>query len=64
MIPIQKDIMSVREVIVMETAASESVSAIRISTLDLGDVRLQAASITNVSSIPIPVNERWERGFR
>lgn len=56
MIPIQNEIMSVRDVMVMETAASERVFAILISTLDLGEVRLHAANITNVSSIPIPVN--------
>lgn len=55
MMPIQKEIMSVRLVIVMETAASDMVSAIRISTGDFGDVRRQAANITKVSSMPIPV---------
>lgn len=53
-IPIQKDTMSVRDVIVMLTAASESIRPIRSGTDNLGDVRRQAANITNVSSIPIP----------
>ena len=62
MMPIQKDIMSVREVIVMDTAASDMVSAIRFSTLHLGEVRRHAANMTNVSSMPIPVRvggEKW-----
>lgn len=54
MMPIQKDIMSVSEVIVMDTAASDMVSAIRLSTDHFGEVLLQAASMTNVSSIPMP----------
>lgn len=58
MIPIQKEIMSVSEVMVMETAASDIVSAIRFSTDIFGEVRRQAANMTNVSSIPIPVNDR------
>lgn len=56
MMPIQKDIISVSEVMVMDTAASDMVSAIRLSTPHLGEVRRQAASMTKVSSIPIPVD--------
>lgn len=54
--PIQKLIMSVTDVIVMETAASLSVLAILVGTSSLMDVLLQAASITKVSSIPMPVH--------
>lgn len=52
--PMAKLIMSVIDVIVIETAASLSVIAIRSGTLVLMEVLLQAANITNVSSIPIP----------
>lgn len=54
-IPIQNEIMSVREVIVMLTAASDIVWPIRSGTDNFTDVRRHAASITNVSSIPMPV---------
>lgn len=54
--PMKKDSISVTDVIVMETAASESIIAIRSGTGSVGAVRLQAASITKVSSIPIPRN--------
>lgn len=56
MMPIQKDIMSVSDVMVMDTAASDIVSAIRLSTPHLGEVRRHAASMTKVSSMPMPVN--------
>lgn len=52
--PIAKLIISVTEVIVIETAASLKVMAILSGTLCFIEVLLQAASITNVSSIPIP----------
>lgn len=52
--PIKNDSMSVTEVMVMETAASDNMIAMRSGTGSLGDALLQAASITNVSSIPIP----------
>lgn len=45
--------MSVNDVIVIETAASDIVIPIRSGTLNFTDVRRQAASITKVSSIPI-----------
>lgn len=54
--PMKKDIMSVSEVIVMETAASLRVAAILSGTGFIILVRLQAANMTNVSSIPIPAN--------
>lgn len=57
MMPIQNDKISVREVIVIETAASDIVYPIRCSTDNLGEVRRQAASITNVSSMPIPFSK-------
>lgn len=53
-IPIQKLIISVTEVIVIETAASDNIFPIRSGTLCFIDVRLHAANITNVSSRPIP----------
>lgn len=53
-IPIQKLIISVTDVIVIETAASLNILAILTGTLSLIDVLLQAANITKVSSIPIP----------
>ena len=52
--PMKKDSISVTDVIVIETAASESIMAIRSGTGSVGAVRLHAASITKVSSIPIP----------
>lgn len=57
--PIQKDTISVTEVIVIDTAASDNISPIRSGTLSFIDVRRHAANITNVSSIPIP-----EEAFR
>lgn len=53
--PIMKEIMSVSDVMVIETAASDIVMPMRSGTLSLTEVRRQAANITNVSSIPIPV---------
>lgn len=53
-IPMKNDIISVNEVIVIETAASLRVAAILSGTGFMMLVRLQAANITNVSSIPIP----------
>lgn len=55
MIPMKKETMSVTEVMVMETAASLSMWAMRCGTGSIMLVLRQAASITNVSSIPIPV---------
>lgn len=55
MMPKVKDTMFVRVVIVMETAASDMVRAILSGTDCFIDVRLHAANITNVSSIPIPL---------
>lgn len=54
MTPIQKLIMFVTEVIVMDTAASSNASAMRSGTALWTDVLRQAPNITNVSSIPIP----------
>ena len=59
MMPMKKDTMSVTEVMVMETAASLSVCAMRWGTGSMMLVRRQAASITKVSSIPIPVEIQW-----
>lgn len=50
--------MSVSEVIVILTAASDIVCPIRSETGSFIDVLRQAASITNVSSIPMP--ENWK----
>ena len=61
MIPMQKLSVSVREVIVMETAASLNVCPIRSGTVSNGEVRRQAPIMTNVSSIPIPVYESKPR---
>lgn len=56
-IPIKKDNISVTEVMVIETAASDNMMAILSGTGSLGEVLRHAANITNVSSIPIPVIE-------
>lgn len=53
--PIKKLKKSVTDVIVMETAASLNIWAIRSGTDVLIDVRRQAANITKVSSIPMPI---------
>lgn len=53
--PIKKDNISVTEVMVIETAASDNIMAILSGTGSLGGVLRHAANITNVSSIPIPV---------
>lgn len=55
MIPIQNETISVTDVIVIETAASDIINPIRSGTDSFGEVRRHAASITNVSSIPIPI---------
>lgn len=59
--PIKRDIISVKDVIVMETAASLNVTAILSGTGLLILVLLQAANITKVSSIPIPVTKKYLR---
>lgn len=56
MIPIQNETISVNEVIVIETAASDNITAIRSGTSNLTDVRRHAANITNVSSIPMAIS--------
>lgn len=56
-IPMKNDSMSVTEVMVIETAASDNITAMRSGTGSFGDARLQAASITNVSSMPMPA--KW-----
>lgn len=58
MMPIKKEIMSVKDVIVMETAASLKVFAMRSGTGLVMLVLLHAASTTKVSSIPIPAITR------
>lgn len=52
--PIAKLMMSVTDVIVIDTAASLKVMAILSGTLCFIEVLLHAANITKVSSIPIP----------
>lgn len=51
----KNDSISVTDVMVMETAASDNMMAIRSGTESFGEVLRHAANITNVSSIPIPV---------
>lgn len=58
----KNDSMSVTDVIVIETAASDSINAIRSGTGSFGDVLRQAASITNVSSMPMPVKVSAQLG--
>lgn len=58
--PMKKDIMSVKDVIVMETAASLNVAAILSGTGLEMLVLLQAANMTKVSSIPIPVIKKHD----
>ena len=53
-IPMKNDTVSVKDVIVMETAASLNILAMRSGTDSVKSVRLQAANMTNVSSIPTP----------
>jgi len=56
-IPMKKDTMSVTDVMVMETAASERQRPIRSGTGKVTGVFRQAANITNVSSIPTPATK-------
>lgn len=56
--PMRNDTMSVNDVIVIETAASDNIKAILSGTASLTDVRRHAANITNESSIPIPCGMR------
>jgi hypothetical protein len=53
--PMKKETISVTDVMVMETAASLNVCAIRSGTGSIIFVLRHAASMTKVSSIPIPV---------
>ena len=57
MTPIQKLIMLVTDVMVMDTAASSNDADIRSGTGVCTEVRRQAPNITNVSSMPIPTIE-------
>lgn len=52
--PMQKLTMSVTDVMVIDTAASESVLANLSGTSMVTGVLLHAANMTNVSSMPIP----------
>lgn len=52
--PMQKLTMSVTEVMVIDTAASDSVLANRSGTSMVTGVLLHAANMTNVSSMPMP----------
>lgn len=56
--PMKKLTVSVREVIVIDTAASLNVCPILSGTDFVTDVLLHAANITNVSSIPIPEKKK------
>jgi hypothetical protein len=58
MMPIQKLIISVTEVMVIDTAASLSIRPIRSGTDSCTGVLLHAPSITNVSSMPMPGNRQ------
>lgn len=48
------DTISVNDVIVIETAASDNIKPILSGTSSFTDVRRHAANITNESSIPMP----------
>lgn len=52
--------MSVNDVIVIETAASDNVSASLLATLNSGFVRCQAAFIRKASSTPIARNLHYQ----
>jgi hypothetical protein len=54
--PMRKLNIFVKEVMVIETAASAYVSSTLLSTMCAASVFLHDASIKNVSSIPIPEN--------
>ena len=54
MTPRKKEATSVTEVMVIDTAASDRVCAIRWGTGSIMLVLLQAANMTKVSSIPTP----------
>lgn len=56
-IPIHRDTISVTDVMVMDTAASAIVAANLSGTGSVTGVLRQAANITNVSSMPIPVKK-------
>lgn len=62
-IPMKNDNISVTEVMVMDTAASDSMIAMRSGTGNCGDVRRHAASITKVSSMPMPANIHFDRKY-
>lgn len=52
--PKPNDTILVTDVMVMETAASDIISPMRSGTDSFQEVRRHAASITNVSSMPMP----------
>lgn len=56
--PITKEAMSVNDVIVIETAASDNIRPMRSGKSILAVVRRHAANITNVSSIPTAVQRQ------
>lgn len=56
-IPIPKLKKSVTEVMVIDTAASLNICAILNGTGSFNEVLLQAANMTKVSSIPIPLEK-------
>lgn len=58
MMPMKNEIISVNDVMVMDTAASDNIVPMRSGTDDLIDVRRHAANITKVSSMPIPVKRK------
>jgi len=57
--PMQKLTMSVTEVMVIDTAASDSVLANLSGTSMVTGVRRHAANMTNVSSMPMP--EKYDK---
>ena len=55
--PMKKETILVRDVMVMDTAASDIIKPIRSGTSNFTDVRRQAANMTNVSSMPMPIQK-------
>lgn len=64
LLPIKRLTMSVKDVIVTETAASDNICAVLSGTFMVTGVLLHAASITKVSSIPIPTLKKLRSKLR
>jgi len=62
--PMQKLTMSVTDVMVIDTAASESVLASLSGTSIVTGVLLHATNMTNVSSMPMPEKNKKKKTFR